>query len=172
MTPIVLIALSLAMLLAAWLLARSTGVRVGAPVIGSDLGVDALPPVAMSDPQLRLRGRPDLLLRERGRGRIYPVEVKPTRDSTTLYPSDALQLAAYMMLTQNAYGRDFAGYGIVRYRVAEFRVELTPELRRRCLAAVDGVRSARRAAAVHRSHQVAAKCRGCAVREPCGEAIP
>jgi hypothetical protein len=77
-----------------------------------------------------------------------------------------------MVLTEKAYGRDFAGYGIVRYRTAEFRVELTPEHRRRCLVALDGVRAARRAASVHRSHHVAAKCRGCAVRESCGEAIP
>src|SRR5271169_5768650 len=102
--PILLVGASVVMLVVAWLLARSTGVRVGAPVLGSDMGVDALPAVAMSDPVLRLRGRPDLLLRERGRGRVYPVEVKPTRESPTLYPSDALQLGAYMILTQAAYG--------------------------------------------------------------------
>jgi CRISPR/Cas system-associated exonuclease Cas4 (RecB family) len=163
---------SACLLLAAWLLARSTRVRIGAALISSDLGLDPIPPAPLSDRVLRLSGRPDLLLRERGRRRVYPVEVKPTRDSPTLYASDALQLAAYMVLTESTYGSEFAGYGIVRYRSGEFRVELTPELRRRCLAAVDAVRAARQATSVHRSHRVAAKCRACAVRTPCGEALP
>ena len=135
--------------LAAWLLARSTKVGIGAPLISSDLGLDAIPPAALSDQALRLRGRPDLLLRERGRRRVYPVEVKPTRDSPTLYASDALQLAAYMVLTEATYGSEFAGYGIVRYRSGEFRVELTPDLKRRCLDVVEAVRAARQSVGVH-----------------------
>lgn len=169
LTPVLVCAAAL-MLGVAWMLARSTSVRVGTTVLATDLGEDPL--ASLSDPTLRLRGRPDLLVRERGHGRVYPVEVKPTRDSSTLYASDALQLGAYMMLTQASYGSAFAGYGIVRYRAAEFRVELTPELRRRCLAAAEGVRAARRAASVRRSHSVAAKCRACALRAPCGESLP
>jgi len=160
---------AVAMMLAAWRLARGTGVRAGAPVVASDVGIEAA--ATLEDDTLGLRGRPDYLVRERGRGRIYPVEVKPTRDARVLYESDALQLATYMVLTEARYGSAFAGYGVVRYRSAEFRVDLTAELRRRCLAARDGVRSARRAASVHRSHAIAARCAACAVRPVCGEAL-
>jgi CRISPR/Cas system-associated exonuclease Cas4 (RecB family) len=166
---LLLVAAALSMLAAAWLLSRVTGVRFGAGVVGSDVGICS--PLWLSDPGLELHGRPDLLLREPGSRRVYPVEVKPTRDSPTLYQSDTLQLAAYMILTESTYGDLFAGYGIVRYRSAEFRVMLSPELRRQCLEAAEGVRAARGSARVHRSHQVAAKCRACAVRTECGEAL-
>jgi CRISPR/Cas system-associated exonuclease Cas4 (RecB family) len=153
---------------AAWLASR-TGVRVGATMLASDVGLDES--ATLESPADRIRGRPDYLLRERGRHRIYPVEVKPTRQSATLYESDALQLAAYMLVTEAHYGRAFAGYGLVRYRSAEFRVTLTPELRRRCQLAAEGVRAARRATVVHRSHRVAARCRRCAVQGRCGESL-
>jgi CRISPR/Cas system-associated exonuclease Cas4 (RecB family) len=166
---LVIVAVSASMLITAWLIARSTGVRLGAAVVGSDVGIGQ--PVSLSDTALGLCGRPDLLLRERGRRRIYPVEVKPTRDSSTLYQSDALQLAAYMLLAESSYGTSFAGYGIVRYRSAEFRVTLSPELRRQCLEAAEGVRAARRASSVHRSHRVVGKCHACAVRTKCDEAL-
>jgi CRISPR-associated exonuclease Cas4 len=150
-------------------LALTTGVPVAAPVLASDTGTGS--PDTLEAPALLIRGRPDYVLRERGRQRVYPVEVKPTRDSTTLYESDALQLTAYMLLVEASYGNAFAGYGLVRYRSAEFRVPLTPELRRRCIAAADGVRRARRATDVRRSHAVTARCRGCAVRDRCDDAL-
>jgi CRISPR/Cas system-associated exonuclease Cas4 (RecB family) len=146
-----------------------TGIPAGAEVMSSD--VDGESTDTLEDPGLRLRGRPDYLLRERGRQRFYPVEVKPARESTTLYEGDVLQLAAYMLLVEARYGRAFAGYGIVRYRSSEFRVPLTADLRRRCLAAVDGIRVARGTSDVHRSHSIAARCRRCAVRAHCAEAL-
>lgn len=150
-------------------LGRTTGVRAGTSVIASDVGLEAS--LLLEAPALRIRGRPDYLLRERVGGRIYPVEVKPTRESTSLFESDAIQLAAYMLLAEARYGREFAGYGLVRYRSAEFRVSLTLDLRRRCVAAADGVRAARQSAEVHRSHAIAPRCRGCAVRRGCGESL-
>ncbi len=165
-----LVAFALALLFVARRIGMATGVRVGTPIVASDVGVE--PSVLLEAPATRLRGRPDYLLRERGHGRIYPVEVKPTRDSTTLFEADLLQLAAYMLLTESTYGREFAGYGVVRYRSAEFRVALTRDLKRRCLAAAEGVRAARRAAEVHRSHRVPARCGGCAVWNRCEERLP
>jgi len=164
-----LVLLAIALLVGASRIGVATGVRIGAPILASDVGVE--PAVMLEAPTLGLRGRPDYLLRERGRGRIYPVEVKPTRDSTTLYEPDMLQLAAYMLLTESAYGREFAGYGVVRYRSTEFRVALSRDLRRRCLAAAESVRAARRALDVHRSHDVRARCWGCAVGNHCDEQL-
>ena len=164
----ILVAMGILALVVAWLLSRTTGVRAAAAVVASDVG--QLKVETLRDPALRIRGRPDYLMRERGSDRIYPMEVKPTRESATLYESDALQLAAYMLLAEVRYGKAFAGYGIVRYRAAEFRVPLTAELRRRCITAAEGIRAARQAAAVHRSH-VRAKCWACGVRSACDEAL-
>lgn len=171
MTAIVLglVVVAAVSLAAAWLMSRATGLRAGAAVVASDVGLVASD--TLRDPALRIQGRPDYVVRERGRGRVYPVEVKPTRSAAVLYESDALQLAAYMLLIQARYGQEFAGYGVVRYRSAEFRVPLTAELRERCIAAADGVRAARRAPTVHRSHTIAAKCGACAVRAACDEAL-
>jgi CRISPR-associated exonuclease Cas4 len=165
----VLIAMGIVSVFAAWLLSRTTGVRSDVTVIASDAGY--LPPETLKDPKLRIRGRPDYLVRDRSTGAIYPIEVKPTRDAAELYESDALQLGAYMLLTETRYGAEFAGYGVVRYRSAEFRVPLTAELRRRCAAAAVAIRAARRAAAIHRSHEVRAKCWACGVRSVCDESL-
>jgi hypothetical protein len=169
----VLVAVATTLLIvAAWLASRN-GVRAAAPILGSDVGVAGVASLPLlEDPVTRIRGRPDYLVRERRRRFVYPIELKPTRSSATLYDSDALQLAAYMLLTEAQYGAQFAGYGIVRYRSSEFRVAFTPELRRRCIAAAEGVRAARAAADVHRSHEVAAKCGVCAVRGACSEVLP
>lgn len=164
-----LVCVAIVLIVVARRLGRATGVRVGTSIIASDVGVES--PLLLEAPALRIRGRPDYLLRERVGGRIYPVEVKPTRESTSLFEADAIQLATYMLLVEAQYGREFAGYGLVRYRSAEFRVELTPELRGRCVEAVEGVRAARRSTRVHRNHTIVARCRGCAVRHGCGEAL-
>jgi CRISPR-associated exonuclease Cas4 len=166
---VLLVAMGIVSLGAAWWISRGTGVRTDATVVASDVG--HLESETLRDPVLRIRGRPDYLLREAGSARVYPVEVKPTREASTLYESDALQLGAYMLLTESRYGAAFAGYGVVRYRSSEFRVPLTAELRHRCIAAAEGIRTARRAAAVHRSHELRAKCWACGVRVACDESL-
>jgi CRISPR/Cas system-associated exonuclease Cas4 (RecB family) len=88
-----------------------------------------------------------------------------------LYESDALQLAAYMVLLESRYGPEFAGYGVVRYRATEFRVPFTGELRRKCITAAEAIREARRAAVIHRSHEIRAKCWACGVRRACEESL-
>jgi hypothetical protein len=125
-------------------------------------------PLAETEPLLvdethRIRGRPDYLLRHK-KGPI-PIELKPLRTSRTLYESDRLQIATYLMLTPGA------PYGIVRYKDTTFRVYLTKELEARCLAIAQEVRAARRATVVHRTHNVPAKCRACAHKAACGEAL-
>ncbi|HZS61886.1 MAG TPA: Dna2/Cas4 domain-containing protein [Gemmatimonadaceae bacterium] len=125
-------------------------------------------PLAETEPLLvdearRIRGRPDYLLRHK-KG-VIPVELKPLRTSKTLYESDRLQIATYLMLVRTA------PYGIVRYKETTFRVYLTKELEARCLKVADEIRAARRATVVHRTHNVPPKCRACAHKAACGEAL-
>jgi CRISPR-associated protein Cas4 len=164
-----LLAVGLLAMVAAWLLSRTTGVRSDVTVLASDAGY--LAPETLQDPVLQMRGRPDYLVRDRATGRIYPIEVKPTRDATALYESDALQLAAYMVLLESRYGAEFAGYGVVRYRATEFRVPYTAELRRKCITVAEAIRDARQAGVIHRSHEIRAKCWACGVRRACDESL-
>jgi CRISPR-associated exonuclease Cas4 len=117
----------------------------------------------------RLRGRPDYILKKKGK--LIPVELKPLRQSATLYESDLLQLGTYLLLVRANHAEAFAGYGYVRYREKVFRVPLTEALEARCLATADRVREARTATHVHRTHNIAAKCGACAHRAACGESL-
>lgn len=144
-----------------------------AEVIASDTGAAAS--VLLRDPALGLRGRPDYLLEERdanGDARLVPVEVKPSRRSARLYESDALQLGAYLLALRATYGAErAAAHGYVRYAERTFRVELTAALEGRVRAIVAAVRAGRAATIVHRSHDVAARCVRCPVRDRCDERL-
>jgi CRISPR/Cas system-associated exonuclease Cas4 (RecB family) len=124
----------------------------------------------LNDPAIGLRGRPDYLIREAAG--LVPVEIKPMRAATTLYESDRVQIGAYLLLVRAAYPTTFAGYGRVRYRATTFVVHLDPELESLCTRTAASVRAARRATNVHRTHTLAAKCRTCAMRPACSEALP
>lgn len=138
-------------------------------VAAGDLGRSAVMEPLLTDETLRLRGRPDYLLHHR-KGYI-PVELKPLRTARALYESDRLQIATYLMLVRAANPDANVPYGIVRYKDTTFRVYLTEELEARCLAVAEQVREAKQARVVHRTHNVAAKCRACPHRTACGEAL-
>jgi CRISPR/Cas system-associated exonuclease Cas4 (RecB family) len=142
-----------------------------ARVVASDTGV--APSLLLRDDRLGLSGKPDYLLAE-GRGdqvRITPLEIKPTRRASHLYESDELQLGVYLVLTRTAYGDRAAGHGYVQYAASTFRVQLTTALEQRIARVVTSIRAGRGAAVVHRSHDVPAKCAGCAMRVHCDESL-
>lgn len=140
-------------------------------VVASDTGV--VPPILLRDPTLGLRGKPDYVLEAEGGGHhsLLPLELKPTRQARRIYESDAVQVGAYVMLLRSTYGDRAGPFGYVRYSTGTFRVELTPELESRVRAIVAAVRAGRRAAVVHRSHSVPARCRNCPMRNHCDEAL-
>jgi CRISPR-associated exonuclease Cas4 len=138
-------------------------------VAAGDLGRSAVMEPLLEDGTRRLRGRPDYLLRHR-KG-LIPVELKPLRTSRTLYESDRLQIATYLMLARAANPDTTVPYGVVRYKDTTFRVYLTEELEARCLSVAEQVRAAKHATVVHRTHNVPAKCRACAHRTACGESL-
>lgn len=150
-----------------------TGLSSSAEILASDTGQERVE--LIRDPETGLVGQPDFLIEERvglfRRKKIVPVEVKPSRESDQLYDSDQMQAVVYMLLVQAKYGNRFAGYSYVRYKERTFRVELTDLLRRKCLMYANGVREARQSQNVHRSHEQAGRCRGCSVRDACGEAL-
>ena len=138
-------------------------------VAAGDLGRSAVMEPLLVDETRRLRGRPDYLLRHR-KG-LIPVELKPLRTSRSLYESDRLQIATYLMLVRAANPDASVPYGVVRYKDTTFRVYLTGELEAKCLGVAEQVRAAKHASVVHRTHNVPAKCRACAHRTACGESL-
>ena len=96
-----------------------------------------------------------------------PVEVKRRRRPAQPSASHILQLAAYCLLVEDNF--DAAPpYGLLRYADATLQIPYTDELRRRVLEATDGIRQARGASDVRRSHDGPVRFRACGYRSACG----
>lgn len=124
------------------------------------------PPEPLRTERYGLVGRPDYLMR-RGRT-IIPVEVKPTRVAEAPYEGDLLQLAAYCLLVEEAYGAT-PPYGLLRYRDRTFEVPYDDGVRAHLLDVLDDMRYDAEADEVYRSHDQPARCAACSMREHCGD---
>lgn len=153
------------------LLRRRTGLPGGGRVLASDIGPGR--GTRLRDPEHCLSGRPDYLLEQRRRFRrvVVPVELKPSRRGSTLHESDEMQLVVYLLLVRAEFGARAAPVGYARYRDHTFRVRLTRERTRRCLALRDGVRETRRVRDADRSHRQPGRCAHCSFRDVCGQAL-
>jgi CRISPR-associated exonuclease Cas4 len=109
-----------------------------------------------------LAGRPDRLVE----GNI-PEEWKSSR---RLYPSHRAQMGVYFILIEEETGVR-PPYGVIVTGDGQrHRVENTPELQAEVLSIADQIRAARRELGREIAvDQPAAKCRGCGVREHCGQ---
>ena len=122
------------------------------------------------DPQLKLTGKPDYILRLR-EGVLVPVEVKSTPAPTQPYANHIMQLAAYCLLLERTSGQR-PPYGLLRYRERTFQVDYTPELEQTLLALIAEMRVAEsQGEEPMRSHAEASRCRGCGYREICDQRL-
>lgn len=114
---------------------------------------------------LGLTGRPDRVVEEGGVP--IPEEWKSAR---RVHDSHRAQLGVYLILIEEVTGiRPPHGY-VVMGDGQRHRVENTAELRARVLAIAEQIRAARRdLAEIIQVRQPASKCRGCGVREACGQ---
>lgn len=140
-------------------------------IIASDTGI--LAPLVLRDPMLGIRGKPDYLVRTMlaGRRTLVPIEVKPTRRSRRLYESDRIQLGAYLVALRSTMGPSAAAFGVVQYVDTSFHVALTPALEADLRRIVLAMRAGRSSAQMPRDHDSAARCRSCAVRFSCSQAL-
>jgi CRISPR-associated exonuclease Cas4 len=158
------------------LLRRRTGFTFSAEglsvVIASDVGTQQS--ILLRDPLLGICGKPDYLLESDigGRKLLVPLEVKPTRHSHRLYDSDRMQIGAYLLALRGTFPHRASSVGYVRYAERTFEVHLTPALEREVGQIAAAVRQGRRAAVLHRSHNIGARCRACPMRPRCDEALP
>jgi CRISPR-associated exonuclease Cas4 len=154
----------------ALLAARRLQAQSGLPrarVVYTDAGAHERAGESLFSDRYRLVGKPDYLLEERGR--IIPVEVKPTRRAPEPYPGDVLQLLAYCLLVETTSGRP--PYGLLRYATATFRIDYTDAARTHLLAALDEIRAARLAGELDRSHDDPVRCAYCQFREVCDQSL-
>jgi CRISPR-associated exonuclease Cas4 len=159
---VALLFLALAALGLAAHLRRSRGLPQG-KIISSDMSRWQRVSEPLYSHDQRLTGRPDYVMRRRGR--LIPVEVKPNRDATEPYESDVLQLAAYCLLLEEEGARPT--HGVLRYRDRTFRVPYTNGLRHRLHATLDEMRDAGAEVCPLPNHRDPRRCRACGYRGEC-----
>jgi CRISPR-associated exonuclease Cas4 len=115
-----------------------------------------------------LIGKPDYLV-ETAKG-IIPVEVKSSSAPNIPYLGHLLQLAAYCLLVEATTGQT-PPHGLLKYADALYEVDFTRELRQELLETMAGMRQARLAENVSRSHDQPGKCNACGLRHACDEAL-
>jgi CRISPR-associated exonuclease Cas4 len=163
---------TLLLLLAAALLALGSVLLfrrfgISGRVVASDSGV-VRPTRVLRSARYGLSGKPDYLVEERGR--IAPVELKPTRRSERPWLRDMVQLAAYCLLLEETEPR-FAGYGYLRYARRTFRIDFTDSLRAELLRTLTALRADLSAADVDPNHSDAGRCTRCPLIAVCGKAV-
>jgi CRISPR-associated exonuclease Cas4 len=169
--------LSVAMLLAilslvAWLVGRAGRKLSGLPsgaVIYDDMGEGGLEPETIYSPGLGLAGRPDYLLQDDD-GSVVPVEVKSADAPAEPYDGHVLQLAAYCLLVEEAYGIR-PSYGILQYRDGAFTVDFTYELEADLLDLLETMREDALAGEVDRDHDDPARCANCGFLSYCDQRV-
>jgi len=170
---IVLLAIGLLLLWASAHLRRRAGLAPGR-VIYSDTRSWQESPDPLYAPQVNLTGKPDYVVR-RGRT-VLPVEVKAGSAPPEPYHSHVLQLAAYCLLIEAAYGVR-PPYGLIHYSDRTFAVHYTPRLQRELLDTLDWMRQdlsdefGKLSSPADRSHDDPLRCRACGYAAHCDQRL-
>jgi CRISPR/Cas system-associated exonuclease Cas4 (RecB family) len=144
---------------------RRSGLPPGVPVYIDTGNLET--PDTLFDPDWRLAGRPDFIVRH-GRS-LIPVEVKTGHTPAQPYKAHTLQLAAYMRLIKVQNGRR-PGHGFIVYPQASFRVRNTRQLERDLSQTVSRMRAST-ASLPQRSHASLERCRACGFLSVCDQAL-
>ncbi len=145
--------------------------RVGLPagkVIYTDTRAWQECPRPLYAASVNLTGKPDYLIK-RLRD-VIPVEVKTCRTPTEPYLSHILQLAAYCLLVEEAYGRR-PPYGLIHYPDRTFSVRYTQTLEELLLDTLAQMRQDYHASRVARNHNDPLRCRHCGFAEYCEQRL-
>jgi CRISPR-associated exonuclease Cas4 len=117
---------------------------------------------------LDLTGKPDYLVKQDGL--IIPVEVKTGRAPAVPYDSHVYQLAAYCLLVEKTYDRR-PTHGIIHYNDRDISIPYTSTLEASLLKLLSRMKAADEFADLPRSHDQAARCRGCGYRKVCDQSL-
>jgi CRISPR-associated exonuclease Cas4 len=147
------------------MLLRRSGLR--GRVVASD-SVVSRPSKVLRSARHGIVGKPDYVVEEKGR--IAPVELKPSRESDAPWLRDVVQLAAYCLLLEETEPR-FAGYGYLRYAHRTFRIDFTDRVRAELLRTIADMRADLTADDVPPNHQDPRRCARCMLIRACGRAV-
>lgn len=164
---IILLVLALIVFLLSSQTQKSAGLP-GGSVIYADTGKWEKVEKPLYDPVTQITGRPDYLVKQGPQ--IIPVEVKSGSAPDSPYDSHIFQLAAYCLLVEREFGKRPA-YGIIHYGKRTFSVPYTPELESALIDLLTEMRQNDRRGSVARSHEQAARCRGCGYAYTCEQAL-
>jgi CRISPR-associated exonuclease Cas4 len=139
----------------------------GGKVIYSDTGAWERPQKPLYDPVAEITGRPDYLVKQGDF--IIPVEVKSGRPESP-YDSHIYQLAAYCLLVEREFGKR-PPYGIIHYQNRSFSVEYTSNLEFALQGLLTEMRQDDNRKNIPRSHEYAARCRGCGYTNSCNQTL-
>lgn len=137
-------------------------------IVYDDSGFQKVPEKPLYDPELRLAGKPDFLLKKDGV--LIPVEVKSIRIHNSVYENHLFQLLAYCRLTEKTYG-ERPPFGILRYRNKAIKISYTIEKEAALSSVVAAMHSDIRHGVHGRSHQHPSRCLNCGYRGRCPEKL-
>lgn len=158
--------------LAAWLFASAKQEKTGLPsgkVIYTDMGAWAEQEETLYSPGLQLAGRPDYLV-EAADGELIPVEIKSSNAPRRPHEGHVLQLAAYCLLVEEAYGIR-PSHGILQYRDGAFAIDFTDELEDDLLDLLADMREDMFEDEIDRSHNDQRRCAHCGVMDFCSQRL-
>lgn len=146
---------------------RKAGIPAGR-VIFTDTNKWAKVEEPLYDPELRLTGKPDYLVRH-GK-QVIPVEVKSSRAHYTPPDWHIYQLAAYCVLVEHEFGSR-PPHGILHYSNRSLAINFTPQLETAIRATILEMQKRTSQLHVERSHYDQNRCLHCGYRSVCDQAL-
>ena len=146
---------------------RQAGIPAGR-VIYFDAGQWGKVEKPLYDPELRLTGKPDYLVKQGEQ--VIPVEVKSGRAPHVPYDSHIYQLAAYCLLVDHEYGIR-PTHGILHYSNRTFAIDFSAELELSIQTTIREMQERTSRSQVERSHQDGKRCPHCGYRSVCDQAL-
>lgn len=145
-------------------LVKEAGQRHGR-VVDSDLAGQGQ---LMEDPEWDLTGTPDYVMEtEEG---LVPVEVKTGKTPDRPFDSHVMQVACYLRLLE-ANTDQPPKYGLLTYPQRIFQVQWDDAMKERLQGMVDAIHHAEETGRADRDHEHPGRCRGCARRAECDQAL-
>jgi CRISPR-associated exonuclease Cas4 len=167
--PLILAALAIILLLIGLKLKNSSGLPSGRVVYADTDQLQALPK-PLFDPNLKLVGKPDYVIRQRD-GSLVPIDFKSMNAPTKPYDSHIYQVLAYCYLIEQTQAQK-PSHGLIRYLDKSFGVPYGDEDKASFLELINTVRETENCAtAPTRSHQQSARCKACGYKDICDQML-
>jgi CRISPR-associated exonuclease Cas4 len=120
------------------------------------------------DPNLRLTGKPDYLVKQGQQ--VIPVEVKSRHAPQAPHDSHIYQLGAYCLLVEHEY-KQRPSHGILHYSDKSFSIDFTREFEKTLKATIREIQGCVSKEPLERSHQDGRRCVHCGYRSTCDQSL-